>query len=116
MLDKERQMSYPFNALVSFEDATGEDLLTVFDKMATGTRPTMKELRALVWCGLLQEDPSLTQEQVGEFLSFRTFAELAPLLGEAIMLALPEAKADAENPRKAPAKTRSLSTGATSGA
>lgn len=114
MLDKERHLSYPFNALVSFEDETGQDLLAVFDSMAKGVRPSMKLLRAMVWCGLLHEDPELTPDQVGEMLTFRTFGDLAPLMGEAIMLALPERDPDA-NPRRAPAK-RGQSTGATSGA
>ena len=114
-LDKERHLSYSFNALVSFEDETGEDLLTVFDRMAKGVRPSMKLLRAMVWCGLLHEDAELTPAQVGELLSFRTFAEIAPLMGEAISLALPPRDPDAENPRKAPAKQKQ-SIGVTSGA
>lgn len=117
-LDKPRHLSFPFNAFVAFEEATGQDLLAVFDGMAKGNRPTMKVLRAMVWSGLLQEEPTLTPEQVGEFMSLRNFAELAPLLAEALMLALPEVKKDdSENPRKAPPKRamQPHSIGATSG-
>jgi len=69
-LDKRRELKFTHNALVQFEEELGinsymEWAMTLQDRKASlGT----KEVRALLWCGLLHEDPTLTAAQAGELM------------------------------------------------
>jgi hypothetical protein len=62
ILDKERHLRLPFWALKKFQAETG---VNPWDHSRVWSYPPdMDALVALIWCGLLDEDPDLTLEQV----------------------------------------------------
>jgi len=62
-LDKQRKLKFTFNAFCELEEALGRPLSELQEK---GFK--MKDLRALVWAGLLHESPDLTIEEVGNLI------------------------------------------------
>lgn len=87
-LDKPRTLILDFNAFAAFREATGKELpdlvsgLYKFDEQ-TGALiadkaawMTSGQILAMVWAGLLHEDPSLTMQQVGRYMSGRNHTEL----------------------------------------
>ena len=62
-LDKQRKLKYTFNAFCELEEALGRPLASI-----KGNEFKMKDLRALVWAGLLHESPGLTLEEVGDLI------------------------------------------------
>ena len=64
-LDRVRHLRLPFWALKKFQQETG---INPWDHSKVWTYPPdMDALVALIWCGLLDEDPELTKEQVERF-------------------------------------------------
>lgn len=66
-LDKERTLRMDFNALVKAEEITGHDFLTG----ETWRKMRAADYRALVYACLLDEDASLTLEQVGRMITMQ---------------------------------------------
>lgn len=64
-LDKERTIQFDYNALIAVEKETGINVLQ--GEMLKRMRAT--DLRALLWAGLLMEDPSLSIEEVGRMIT-----------------------------------------------
>ena len=71
-LDKPRNLQMDLNALYEFEEATGKSFFVQEDMADLKA----KDYRALVWCLLRKEDPSLTIEQVGAFIDPSNFKEI----------------------------------------
>lgn len=94
-LDKKRRLSYGLNALVALQDA-GVDV----EKM---NLKDLRTLRAVLWAGLVDDDPSLTQEEVGSLVSdFATLEAIAPKVVEALDASQPDKKPKSKaRPRKA---------------
>lgn len=90
VLDKERHLLLDLNAMVAFEEATGDNLFEdkVAKKLATSMSP--KDLRALLWACLIHEDDTLTLKQVGSWLRSDNMAEVAEKLIAAWGAAMPE--------------------------
>ncbi len=65
-LDKARVLKYDLNAFVLFEETVGRPLDKAFDD---GT-PKLADLRALIWCGLVHEDRSLSLEEAGGLIEY----------------------------------------------
>jgi hypothetical protein len=104
-LDKERHLFYDVNALIDLGDALGLNLLTregwealtgkmVPNPKAAGeddkeifepVEPTLRRVRAIVWAGLLHEDPTLTERQVGAMLNPSDLAPAVKAYTEAWM-------------------------------
>lgn len=88
LLDKPRILTLDFNALTLFEEMTGRNLASgEFHNL------TIADVRCFYFCCLVQEDPSLTLEQVGSFFLAGHFAEaidimLRMLLGDSTPNAL----------------------------
>ncbi|SHE66174.1 hypothetical protein SAMN05444392_102272 [Seinonella peptonophila] len=61
-LDKQRKFKYTFNALVELEDILGKG----FGQMEGNFK--MKDLRSIVWAGLIHESPDLTVEEAGDLI------------------------------------------------
>ena len=76
-LDKERVLYYNLNSLEKFEDLTG---VTV-DKI--GGKMSMKVLKALVYCGLMFEDKTITLEQVGDMIGIEDMQRVSEAIGKA---------------------------------
>lgn len=60
---EERVLIFSFNALCQAEEMTGMNLL-----VGDVTFSSVRVLRALVWAGLLHEDPLLTIERAGDLI------------------------------------------------
>ncbi len=87
-LDKKRNLKFGFNAMVAFEEVTGEKFFDVMGQVTTkkGLNMTMGQVRALLWACLLHEDDTLTPESLGDILddNFDRFGEITEALGEAV--------------------------------
>jgi hypothetical protein len=108
MLDRERELVYDLNAICSFEEATG---LSVVDALRS---LTMTNIRALIWAGLLVDDPALTLNQAGALIRFTDIAAVTQSLRDALRSDLAQAD-DAERPTNETAVVNGASTGAVSG-
>ncbi len=97
--DQERTLRYPLNALVAFEEETG---YSAFDPRVYQA-PTATILRALLWSGVLHEDPDLSIEEFGDMLEMadlahwtERLAEWRDLIEEAIVESQPEDSEDGD--------------------
>ncbi|MBA4542887.1 hypothetical protein H1164_08230 [Thermoactinomyces daqus] len=81
-LDKPRKLKYTFNAFCELEDA-GMDLMQLQDG-----KVKFKDIRLLLWAGLLHELPDLTVEEAGEMIDQGELKEISEAVAEAIQLAL----------------------------
>jgi hypothetical protein len=70
-LDKERTLKFTLNSLVYAEE-NGVDI----QNMSKGGSVKLKDLRTLLFAGLMHEDKELTAEAVGDLIDV---AELAPI-------------------------------------
>lgn len=62
-LDKKRTIRFTMNAMAELEDKLGlslEDMGNV--------QMTIKNVRTILWAGLIHEDPDLTEEEVGNMV------------------------------------------------
>jgi hypothetical protein len=98
VLDKPRRLFFNTNALCELEDALQRPVTSI-GKENVGIR----ELRAMLWTGLIHEDPELTIQQAGQMLEIERLAEIAGKVTEAINLAFPKSKGDGgKNPGSGP--------------
>ena len=97
-LDKPRTIMFDLNALAAFEEVTGKSFLNGLSIQAL----TTKDLRALIWAGLLHEEPELTLQYVGSIVHAGNLADIDRQIGIAMGLAMPDAKegdGDASRPQ-----------------
>jgi hypothetical protein len=92
-LDKERTLKYDLNAFAEIEERFG----TVQKAFEELEKQKIKAVRAVLWAGLIHEDPKLTEKQVGAMLSFGELASVLPAVSEAITAALPKVPAEDES-------------------
>lgn len=106
-LDKPRTLVLSLNALCKAEEVTGINLL-----VGEPAFSSMRIVRALVWAGLLHEDPTLTLETVGDMIE----GAGAEHVLDAIMLAYMRANEEVDQGEDAePADPTSPQPGETSG-
>lgn len=77
-LDKERNLKFTLNSLVYAEE-NGVDIQT----MGKGGAVKLKDLRTLLFAGLMHEDKELTPEMVGEFIDVQELAPISEALNQA---------------------------------
>jgi len=74
MLDRERMLRYDMNAYSEFETAAGETLFKFFGKYQGVPGHLLiqtigvKNVRLLLWAGLIHEDPGLSIAKVGDLM------------------------------------------------
>lgn len=86
-LDKQRKFKYTFNALCELEEALGRGFSEMKDNFK------MKDLRSIVWAGLLHESPELTLEDAGKLIDQAESMETVTTAAvEAIELAVGDKK------------------------
>lgn len=95
-LDKERHLKYDFNAFCEIEERLGS-VDAAFDILQNFS---IKGMRTLLWAGLIHEDDSLTEREVGAMVGFSGVEHLAKLITEALVGAMPEAKNQEPKPTK----------------
>lgn len=86
-------LALDFNTLAEFEDAIGEKAMPILQDPAG---MSIKQMRALFWCGLKQHHPEITLEEAGRILS-ANFDKL----GEALSASFPDEDAGAGKPKRA---------------
>ncbi|MEW8985484.1 MAG: hypothetical protein AB2401_00415 [Bacillus sp. (in: firmicutes)] len=87
-LDRERTLCYDLNAFVVLEEKFGSEKKAI-EALAAGT---IKALRTFIWAGLLHEDETLTEKEVGSMLTVHNATEFSEKLLLAVSGTLPEAK------------------------
>jgi len=97
-LDKERTLKLTLNSMVAFEEATGKSLLNGSFNPA---KMTAKELRAMLWACLLDDDQTLKAEDVGKMITSDNMVEISQKLNETFEVALP-GKSENPLPEKPP--------------
>jgi hypothetical protein len=85
-LDKERHLKFDLNSFAELEELYG-NINTAFEAMQKGS---IKAIRAMLWCGLIHEDKSLTLEQVGKMVHLGNMNEVMNAITQAIYEAMPE--------------------------
>ena len=83
-LDKERKLCFDLNAMAEFEEVTGKSIFQTLEQM------TAKDLRALLWACLIDEDPTLTIKDVGRMVTPDKIEEINKSISEAVKQAMPE--------------------------
>ena len=81
-LDRPRKIKYTINALATLEDILERPVTEL------GSNVGVRELRALLWAGLLHEDANLTLEQAGNLMDEIDITILTEKIGEALNAAL----------------------------
>jgi hypothetical protein len=84
-LDKERTLRYTMNALAEIEDCLGVPLSEMKD-----VKMTMKNVRVILWAGLIHEDENLTQEQVGNMVDLGNMEAVQEKVAQAFTMAQEE--------------------------
>lgn len=84
-LDRKRRLKFNMNALSELEDVLGRPITQLSDQTIG-----MKELRALLWAGLLHEDPDLSLQEVGALVEMENIQLISEKITEAMMLAFPQ--------------------------
>lgn len=90
-LDKPRKLMYDFNALILIEEYTGQKLVNR-PKGSEDWTPSTKDIRTLIWAGLIAEDPELTELEVGRLMTAENLPILTLAMNEAVKLALGKKK------------------------
>jgi len=81
-LDQPRNIRLNTNALVKVEEVLGKPLSEF------GAAFGLKEIRALLWAGLLHEDRKLSLDDVGDLIDEAGFEYVSTKVGEAISIAM----------------------------
>jgi hypothetical protein len=81
-LDKMRNLRYTMNALAEIEDQLGVPLSEMGE-----IKMTIKNVRVILWSGLIHEDPELTQEEVGNMVDLENMQEVQEKIAEAFAMA-----------------------------
>lgn len=81
-LDKPRRLKFDMNALAELEDVIGKPV-SQLNQDTVG----IKELRAMVWAGLLHEEPKLTIKGAGDLIQLDRIKEITKKVTEALTIA-----------------------------
>ena len=85
-LDKPRTLLFDMNAFIALEEIYG----SVEDAMKAMSQKKMKPMRSFLWAGLIHEDESLTEKQVGALITMDNMEELIAKLTSAVQKGMPE--------------------------
>lgn len=80
-LDKVRTLRYTLNALGEIEDRLGVSIQDMGD-----IKMTIKNLRTLLWAGLMHEDKELTELQVGDMVDVKNLQDVQKKVVEAFAM------------------------------
>jgi hypothetical protein len=80
MLDKERNLKFNLNSLITIEELTGIKVSEMGENSDFG----MVTLRAMVYAGIRHEDKEITLEEVGDCIDFDNMEDVAQAIGEAM--------------------------------
>jgi len=106
-LDKPRILKYDFNAWIEIEERLGfrpEDL--------SNRELKLKDIRFMLWVGLIHEDPTLTEHEVGAMIGLDNLDALFDQLTSAFGLSFEKVEPDPNASRES--KEKSSGTGKSS--
>lgn len=83
---KERTLRYTLNAMTELEDRYGS-VEEAFKQLEEGR---IKAVRCVLWAGLIHEDPTLTELEVGNLIDMRYMSDLMNSMNNAIDNDMPE--------------------------
>lgn len=78
-------LRYDMNAICELEEAIGGPVTTL---LSDAKRLGFREIRALVWAGMLHGEPTNTLAKVGAWIDAARFADIAKVAAEALSAAL----------------------------
>ncbi|QGG47654.1 hypothetical protein [Heliorestis convoluta] len=81
-LDRPRQLRYTLNAFAEIEERLGVPLAELGN-----IKLGMKTVRTILWAGLLHEDISITEEEVGDMVGFEKLEYVQRKIAEAFEVA-----------------------------
>jgi len=81
----EREIRFTLNAMAELEDRYG----SVDEAFKQLDNNSIKALRCVLWAGLIHEDPSLTEQQVGNLIDIQYMQDLMTSLGSAFDANMP---------------------------
>lgn len=84
-LDRPRTLKADLNALVMIEERTGLNMFTDALEIKSA-----RHVRAFLWALLRHEDPDLTEEQVGSFITAENLNEISGAITRAFGAGMPE--------------------------
>lgn len=79
-----RTLRLDFNALALIEERTGKTLAD----MGNWTNLSAKHMRSMIWAALVHEDESLTEQQVGRWLTLQAFPIAIKKFSEAMYFSM----------------------------
>lgn len=85
-LDKERTLKYTLNAFAEMEERYGT-VDAAIEAMESGS---IKGIRFMLWAGLIDEDETLTEQQVGAMIELQDLPELAEKMNAVMTVDLPD--------------------------
>ena len=82
-LDKERDLKFMTNSLIKIEQHFKMPIQKFFEGLKDGSFG-LKEIRYLLWAGLVHEDPKLTEEKAGDLMDTVGMTTVAQYVGDAL--------------------------------
>jgi len=86
-LDKKRILIFDLNSFCELEERFGE-ISKAFVEIEKGS---MKAIRTLLYLGLIHEDESLTEKEVGSMINLQNIGEISSRISKALGVSMPEA-------------------------
>lgn len=86
-LDRKRNLTYNMNSFAALEEKFG----TVEAAMAALDGKSIKAFRTFLWAGLVHEDETLTELQVGSMLDMSNMQLLVEKMSSMLITSLPDA-------------------------
>lgn len=86
-LDRKRKLIFNINTLCILEDVTGENYSDFIQRLQ---KLSAKDLRALLYACLKQDDENLTLEKVGELINSDNIIEVQKALLEVMTINMPD--------------------------
>ena len=102
-LDKARKLRYDLNAVCEIEEQLNVPISQLGDLEANA-----RNIRLLLWAGLVWDDPELTVASVGKMVSFVRFGYVCDKVNEAMSQGLGRAEGKARKTQKKRAGTGKL--------
>lgn len=85
-LDKERELKYDLNSFAEMEEKYG----TIDKAIKAMENGSIKAIRFILWAGLIHEDDSITEKDVGAMITMQDLEQLSEKLNTAMSGDLPE--------------------------
>lgn len=85
------RLAYTTNAMCELEDATGEPLARIVDRLNDPANPPgVKTLRLLLWAALIEHQDGMTVKDAGGICDAIGMTEVGDVIGRALAAAFPE--------------------------